>query len=155
MAYTEKFVEYLKGVDAEEINMKRQIGKIFKFKKGNDNVTVKIYKEKEEDKRLNGKIYINDELVFETSAFTTKKEGSIESITSSILDALKFIFRDEKVEVKKEEKKDDKKERDAKVIKAIADGMLAIQQQIDTIKTMYQDVAHEYEKLRDYVSKLK
>lgn len=153
MGYTEKFVEYLKGVNATEKNMKRQVGKIFKFKKDDSDVTVKIFKEKEDDKVLQGKIYINDEVVFEMNAYTTKKEGAIESVTKAIVDALDFIFKKE--EKAKEEKKDDKKEKDAKVIKAIADGMLAIQQQIDTIKTMYQDVAHEYEKLRDYVSTLK
>lgn len=153
MAYTEKFVEYLKKADATEKNMKRQIGKIFKFKKGNDNVTVKIYKEKEEDKRLNGKIYINDELVFETTAFTTKKEGSIESITSSILDALKFIFRDEKVEVKKEEVKSKVKpelsdEQKAMAISTIIKGLSVVRDQLSKTQKVFDSMAELIDALK-------
>ena len=153
MGYTEKFVEYLKGVDATEKDMKRQVGKIFKFKKDDADVVIKIFKEKKDDNVLKGKIYINDEVVFEMNAYTTKKEGPIESVTKAILDALDFIFRKETVV--KEEKKDDKKERDARAIKAIADGMVMIQRQIDTIKDMYKDVAQGYKKLQDLISKLK
>ena len=140
MAYTEKFVEYLKGVNASEVDMKRQIGKIFKFKKDATNVVVKIYKEKEEDKKLNGKIYLNDELAFETTAFTTKKEGAIESVTSSILDALKFIFRDEK-EVKSKVKPEISDEQKALAISTIIKGLSVIREQLEKTQKVFDGMA--------------
>lgn len=150
MGYTEKFVEFLKEVNASEKQMKRQVGKIFKFKVKDDgaDVTVKIFKEKEDDKVLQGKIYIDDEMVFSMNAYTTKKEGAIESVTKSIMDALDFIFKKEN-KVSKEVS-----DKDAKT-KEIIDGMKVIGQKVAEASEIFDKIIKGYNEVQKLVDELK
>ena len=148
MGYTEKFVGFLKEVNASEKQMKRQVGKIFKFKENGADVTVKIFKEKEDDKVLQGKIYIDDEMVFSVNAYTTKKEGAIESVTKSIMDALDFIFKKENKVSKEVSNKDAK-------TKEIIDGMKVIGQKVAEASEIFDKIIKGYKEVQKLVDELK
>lgn len=148
MGYTEKFVEFLKEVNASEKQMKRQVGKIFKFKKDDADVTVKIFKEKEDDKVLQGKIYIDDEMVFSMNAYTTEKEGAIESVTKSIMDALNFIFK------KGNKVSKEVSDKDAKT-KEIIDGMKVIGQKVAEASEIFDKIIKGYKEVQKLVDELK